>query len=72
MDFLYKTNLIIILISCFLNFFFIILAKKGTSLLITDHLHEGPQKFYENPDPIIGFLGDSTRTMHLKMKLRIM
>lgn len=57
MDFLYKTNLITILISCFLNLFFFILAKKGISLVITDHLHEGPQRFHENPTPRIGGFG---------------
>lgn len=65
-------NLLIILISNILINTFIIFFSKRLDLFITDHLHEGPQKFYENPDPIIGFLGDSTRAMHLKMKLILM
>ncbi|MCS7149273.1 MAG: glycosyltransferase [Caldimicrobium sp.] len=44
-------------ISFFLSFLLIYLARKKISIIVTDHLHEGPQKFHNAPTPRLGGLG---------------
>lgn len=50
-------GLIAFFISLFVSFSIILLSRRRRDILITDHLHKGPQKFHTRPTPRIGGLG---------------